>query len=353
MATVNTDRSSAAYEMLLTCLCQFGQANVWGWHRPVVDPVRARIDVVTNSLVFGDKCIRRLARQLRKYVDLGRLRARLSPLLCSGHELDKVLHITASCVNISGSLGGKDIFIWDSGKGSRMGALLKGGKSKGEVTVCGNHKLYHFVAGASKWLIDTLRETGKEYVAFTASDQIVCLSRPVKNELSSLLELASSQDADVIFFDGPPELSVVRLRSLFDQTRQPRKNSLTALARDRMLLKHFGGGHIFQSVLIKKDLVDPLAKALKVILQAARDGYELDYGVYDVVVMSRLMQPKWLKQEHHPAAHKIYSTLCDLRAKVKHVFPISVPIQVFNVNTPLVLKRLRMRIRWDSQAGEY
>jgi hypothetical protein len=216
-----------------------------------------------------------------------------------------------------------------------------------------DHKLYHFPAAVAKWLVSTLSEMRRQYVAFIASDQVVSLSKQVKGELRSFLDVACAQDADMIFFDGPPELSLMRLRFLLDQTRRPRKDSLAALARDRMLLKHFGGAHILQCVLLKKDLVDLLAKALGVLLQAAKGGYDLDYGVYDVAVLPQLVRPCWLEQDSHPAAREIYFALCDLRAKVKSVFPVSVPIQVFNVNTPLVLKRLRGRIPQDSQAEEF
>jgi hypothetical protein len=303
--------------------------------------------------MFGDRPIRRLAWKLRQHIDRERLSTSLSPLLCSSDQLCGVLHITASCLNVSDSISGKDVLIWDSGKGSRMGKLLKGGKSKGEVDVWEGHKLYHFPTAAAKWLVDTLSEMGRHYVALIASDQVVCLSNQVKEELRSFLEVACAQDADIIFFDGPPELSVMRLHFLLDQTRRPRKDCLAALARDRMLLKYFGGAHIFQCVLLKKDLVDLLAKALGVLLQAAKGGYDLDYGVYDVAVLPQLVRPCWLEQDSHPAAREIYSTLCDLRAKVKSVFPVSVPVRVFNVNTPLVLKRLRSRIPQGSQAEEF
>jgi hypothetical protein len=303
-------------------------------------------------MTFGDKYIRRLARGLREYVDQELLRTPLSPLLCSGQQLDRVLHITASCLDILSSLNDKDILIWDAGKGSRMSSLLRGGKSKGDADVCGSHKLYHFPAGAAKWLVDTLRTMGKEYCAFVASDQIVCLSHQVKNELKSLLEVAASQNTDLIFFEGPPELSVMRLGIFVGPKRRPQKDSFLALARDRTLLKYFGGAHIFQCILLKKSLLEPLATTLHAIIQACSNGYELDHGIYDVSVVPRFVQPEWLKQEANLAAHKIYSRLCDLTAKVESVFPISVPIQVFNVNTPLVLKRLRKRILRGLQGKE-
>jgi len=151
MDTANLDKNKRAiYEMLLTCLCQCGLANAWGWCRPVADPAHAIIDVATYTRAFGDKYIRRLVWGLREYVDRELLGAPLLPLLCSGQHLDRVLHITASCLDIFGSLNGKDILIWDAGKGSRMGSLLGGGKSKGDAYVCGNQKLYHFSAGAAR-----------------------------------------------------------------------------------------------------------------------------------------------------------------------------------------------------------
>lgn len=348
-----TKSSASAYEMLLTLLCQYRYASAVGWCRPVADPARARIDVVTYATAFGDRLIRRLASKLWEYVDLERLRAPLSPLVCTSSQLGKVFQITAYRLNLCGTINGKDVLIWDSGKGSRMGSLVRGGKPKGDLEVWGGHKLYHYSAGAAKWLVDYLAEIGKEYIAFIATDQVVCLSDHIKQQLKSLLHVASTQDADIIFFDGPPVLSLVRLHSLLDPTRRPRKDSLTALARDRTLLKHFGGAHIFQCVLLKKDLVDPLAKALEALLRAAKDGYDLDYDVYDVAILPQLVRAYWLEQDQHPAASKIYSALCDLNAKVENVFPVSLPIQVFNVNTPLVLKWLRKRILRDSQAEEF
>jgi len=253
-------------------------------------------------------------------------------------------------MNIPGKLTGKDILIWDSGRGSRMGKLLKGGKSKGEVDMFGNYKLFHFAAGAAKWLVDTLRDIGKDYCAFVASDQIVCFSHVVKVELMSVLDVACAQDADLIFFDGPPELSIVRLHYFLDPKSRPCEDSKLALARDRTLLELFGGAHIFQCVLLKKNLLEPLATTLQAILQAIRDGYDLDFGVFDVTVMPQFVRPKWLKKEQHPAAIKIFSALCDLGVKVDRTFPVSVPIQVFNVNEPLVLKRLQKRIIRNSSS---
>ena len=110
--------------------------------------------------------------------------------------------------------------------------------------------------------MDVLKNMGKEYVAFIASDQIVCFPKLVKQELRSFLDVACAQDDDMIFFDSPPALSLVQLRYFFDSTRSPRKDSLIALARERTLLKHFGGAHIFQCVLLKKYLMVPLSKAL-------------------------------------------------------------------------------------------
>ena len=279
-----------------------------------------------------------------------RIRAPLSPLTCPGDQLYRVLHITSSCPDISGVLSGKDILVWDAGRGSRMGSLVKDGKSKGNLYVRGSHRLFHFSAGAAIWLVDTLKKMHREYVGFIACDQVVSLSDQMKQELTSSLEVASEQGADVIFFDGPPALSLMRLRYFLDRARQPRKDSLASLNRERTLLKNHGGGHVLQCVLLKRKLVTPLTNVLKVILQAVRDGFDLDYGVTDVAILPQLVQPRWLARQDHPAARKIYSALCDWRDNVKNIFPVSVPIEVLNCNTPLVLKRLQKRISQDSQA---
>jgi len=225
-----------------------------------------------------------------------------------------------------------------------MGALLASGKSKGCIHVCGTHQLYHYAAGAAMWLVDTVKKMDKEYFAFVACDQIVCLSHKNKRQLRNILEVACLQNADLIFFDGPPELSAIRLRSFLSKGIQLQKNLPHMLARDREMLRQFGGAHIFQCVLLKKSLLGPLAQVLEAITKATSNGYDLDYGVYDVAVMPQLVRPNWLKKQKRSDALDIYAALCELADKARRIFPISMPIKVFNVNTPNILEQLRKRI---------
>jgi len=343
METADIDRSTIpAYEMLLTYLCQIGLASAWGWSTLVADPARAIIDVATYAWAFGDTIIRRLVLDLRKYVDQNRFRTLLTPLRCSGNSSDGILQIKVSSLNFSSTFTNENVLIWDSGKGSRMGSLLQNGKSKGDLYLLGSNKLCHFAAGAAKWLVKAVDE---KYFAFIASDQVVCLSEQDEKQLRSNLELAIGQDADMIFFDSPPALSLVRLRFFLDSKKQPRKNSLVVLARDRTLLKYYGGAHVFQCVLLKKHLLTSLSMVLEVILKAVHNGYNLDYGVFDIAVLPRLVRPRWLEKVSHPAAQEIYYALCNLSAQMKRVVPVSMPIQVYNVNTSIVLDRLRQRIQ--------
>jgi hypothetical protein len=334
----------AVYEMLLTSLCQLQLSSAWGWSQPVADPDRALVDVITNCMMFGRGLIAPYVWKLREYSNRAQLNASLRPMVCTRGQFSRILQIKASCSDILGSTNSKDIFVWDAGPGSRMGNLLGNNKSKGDICVHNGHMLYHYAAAAAIWLIDSVKNMGKDYFAFVASDQVVCLSDMEKRQLKSILEVACLQDADVIFFDGPPELSVLRLRSFLSPVVPPQRNSPFSLARDREMLKQFGGAHIFQCVLLKKSLLTQLGCALEAVLKACFNGYNLDYGVYDVAVMPRLVSPKWLKKQSHSEALNVYETLCDLANKTQHIFPVSMPIKVFNVNTPNIFEQLQKRI---------
>jgi hypothetical protein len=265
-------------------------------------------------------------------------------------ELGGVAHVTADSMTLCEQLDGKDVIVWDAGKGSRMGRLLQPGQAKGEVEVAGGHRLHEFAAGAAQWMVSTLRALDRHYVAFVASDQILCLSEPDKRELATLLD-AASQDVDVIFFDGPPELSLLRLRFLLDSNRPPRRDGAMALARDRQMLKNYGGAHVLQCVLLKKNHAFALATTLEAILEAARSGYDVDLGVGDIAVLPRLIGANWLKKQRNPVFVAIQAAIRGLCAQVRHVRSVSMPLQVFNVNTPGVLSHLRERIRCDQDCG--
>jgi hypothetical protein len=267
------------------------------------------------------------------------------PLVCTGTQLDRVLHITATSGKLGDQLPGKDVLVWDSGKGTRMAVLLQAGQTKGDVVVTGGHRLYHFAAGAAQWAANILREMDRDYIAFVASDQILCLSEPDKKELVTLLDAASSQDADIIFFDGPPALSLLRLRFLIDPARPPRRDGVMALARDRLLLERYGGAHVLQCLLVKRSLVPALATVLEATLEAAGNGYYWDCGVADVAVLPRLVRPDWLMKERHPAARRIGVALCKWCDHARRVRSVSMPLRVFNVNMPCVLDHLKTRIR--------
>ena len=323
-------------------MCQCGLA-IWGWSRPVPDPVRARKDVLMNALEFGDEYAKILVKRAGEGQD-ERLFKKLSPMLCSSELLEGVLQITPSCTDIVNPVKDKEILIWDSGKGSRMGYLLRGVKSKGDIEVWKGHKLFEFSASAAKWLVDELQLMGRNYVALAASDQIVFLHDEDKRELRSSLEAACAQDADVVFFAGPPALDISRLWPLLSRSKRPRKDSQIALARDRALLKYYGGSHVFQCVLLKRSTMSLLAKVLEIIQETAVAGYDMDFGAFDVAVLPKFVQPCWLKKEQYPQAHKLYSALCDFALKAANVFALSVPIEVFNVNTPVVMECMQNRI---------
>jgi hypothetical protein len=213
------------------------------------------------------------------------------------------------------------------------------------------HDLARFAAGAAGWMVRALRAAGGEYVAFVAADQVVCLSEETAAELRTILQVAFRLNADMIFFDGPPALSPLRLSSLIDASRRPSRNSAIALARDRTLLKHYGGAHVFQCVLIRKPLLPLLAGILEALLDASASGYDADYGIMDVALLPCLFDPVWLKRDGHPAALEINSRFRTWRAAIRRMFPISVPIEVFNVNTPVVLHALQCRVQLSHQPG--
>ena len=93
----------------------------------------------------------------------------------------------------------------------------------------------------------------------------------------------------------------------------------------------------------KRNHLKTLVNALQ-LLQNHGDEYKYDLGVFDISVFSRLVPPRWLKKEHHPAAVKIFTALNELNHNVKNIFPISVPMETYNINTSHVLKRLKKRI---------
>ncbi len=349
--THGNPRLIGTYEVLLTALCQTDLASTLGWSMSVADPDAARTVIVTWALACGDPVVRSLAARLGQYVDPAAAEAPLSPLVCRSAQLGSALHITASSSRLLEHLDGKDVLIWDSGKGSRMGSLLQAEQPKGDILVTGSHKLHHFAAAAAQWPVNVLREANQDYVAFVASDQVVCLSESHKRELEALLNAAVSQDADVIFFDGPPALSLVRLRFMVSSAQPPHRNGVMALARDRLLLKNYGGAHIFQCVLLKRSLLPALASVLEAILEAARSGFDLDYGINEVAILPRLIRPNWLKRDRHAAARRIYAALSNLSAQTRRVRAVSMPLHVINVNMPYVLNHLKTRIRSYASEG--
>ncbi len=165
------------------------------------------------------------------------------------------------------------------------------------------------------------------------------------------MDAVAAQDSDVIFFDGPPALSLCRLRFFLSSAQPPRRNGVMALARDRLLLKKYGGAHIFQCVLFKRHLMPALAAALETILELARTGHDVDYGVNDIAVLPRLIRPNWLKKERTPGARQLHAVLCELRNRTQHVRSVSMPLQAFNVNIPSVLRHLKTRIKCEPTCG--
>ena len=91
-------------------------------------------------------------------------------------------------------------------------------------------------------MVDILSELNGnwDYVAFVASDQVLCLSEPARRELAALLDAAAAQDSDVIFFDGPPALSLCRLRFFLSSAQLPRKDGVMALASEEGTLDGLG-----------------------------------------------------------------------------------------------------------------
>jgi len=338
---------SATYETLLTTLCQCDLASAWAWCLPVSDRDAARRSVVTWALAFGEPPVQWLAAMLDRYVDHARIQTPLAPLVCRGDQLGSVLHITLDSTKLSRQLDGKDLLLWDGGYGRRLGRLLETGQTKGQVDLTGGDKLYQFAAGAAQWLVGRLRTLHRDYVAFVAADQVLCLSDADVRELETHLEAASSQEPDVIFFDGPPALSLLRLRFLLDTRRPPRRDGTMALARDRQMLRNYGGAHVFQCVLLKKGHARALVDALDAVLEAARSGYDMDLGVGDIAVLPTLIGAKWLKRQQGPAVCAVQAAIDRLCARGRSIRSVSMPLQVFNVNTPSVLTHLSERIRCD------
>jgi hypothetical protein len=288
---------------------------------------------------------------LDRYADHAQLQAPLAPLVCHGGELDSVLHVTLDSTKLSQQLDGRGSLVWDAGYGRRLGRLLKTGQAKGEVELAGGNRLYQFAAGAAQWLVGTLRALNRRYVAFVAADQVLCLSDADASELEAHLDAASSQGADIIFFDGPPALSVLRLRFLLDSSRPPRRDGTMALARDRQMLRNYGGAHVFQCVLLKEERAHFLADALEAVLEAARSGCDADLGVGDIAVLPRLTGDSWLRKQRDPASRAMQAAIGRLCAQVQRVRSVWMPLQVFNVNTPGVLAHLRERMRCDKDRG--
>ena len=244
-----------------------------------------------------------------------------------------------------------EVLVWDAGYGSRLGRLLETGQTKGEVELADGYRLHQFAAGASRWLVRAMRARNRRYVAFTAADQVLCLKDADARELETHLDAASSQGADMIFFDGPPALSLLRLRFLLDTGRPPRRDGTMALARDRQMLRNYGGAHVFQCVLLKEGHAHFLADALEAVLDAARSGCDADLGVGDVAVLPRLVGTRWLKKQRVPAFRALEAAVSRLCARVQRVRSVWMPLEVYNVNTPGVLSHLRKRIRLDENRG--
>jgi hypothetical protein len=296
--------------------------------------------VVTNALRFGSRVVQRLATGLRQYIDRDRLRARLSPVADGLHSFDAAFHVTASTLDLCTQLNGEHVLVWDAGKGSRMG-LLVSDRPKGDIELVHGIGLRRFAAAAAQRMVDELKDCGGDYTALVASDQVVCLDNEMSTRLKPVLTAAVAQKADLIFFDGPPALSVRRLHPLLDGVVRPRRDSMLVIARDRILLKHHGGAHVFQCALVRAPLRHLLADALQALVRAADKGCDLDFGVMDVAVVPRFVDPVWLNRETHAGARQVYQALAALRSACARVFPISVPIEVFNVNTSTMLQRLQ------------
>ena len=344
-------RLNPTYEALLTTLCQRGLASAWGPSLAVADPDAARSAVVTRAQDFGDELVKSLAARLDQCPHHAEHETQLVPLVCRGRKLEGVLHITAASTKLCDQLDGKAVFVWDAGHGTRMEGALKSGQTKGEAQVMDGLRLFECAAGAAQWLVSALRDMNRDYIALVAADQVLCLSESDERELVTLLEAASSPEADVIFFDGPPALSLLRLRFLLDSSRPPRPDSAMALARDRQMLRNYGGGHVLQCVLLKKNHVPALADALDTVLEAARQGCDVDLGVVDIAVLPRLIGYSWLKKQRPPAFRAIHAAIGRLCLRMRRVRSVSMALQVFNVNTPGVLGHLGERIRCDTVDG--
>ncbi len=227
-----------------------------------------------------------------------------------GAQVDRVLHVADPGARLREQLGGKDVIVWDTGLGLRMAPLLRPGQAKGHVEVVGAQRLYQFAAGAAAWIVNTLRSLGRDYVAFIAADQVLHLSKDDRAELAALLEAAS--DADAIFLDGPPSLSLPRLRFLLDSDGPAKRGGAMALARDRQMLKHHGGAHVLQCVLFKSPYATALAGVLEAIGEAAQAGCHLDLGIGNVAVLPRLIGMSWLKRGREPALRAVQAALGEL-----------------------------------------
>jgi len=337
-------REQVAYDMLLTLLVQYGLADVWGPCRSVPDPDRVVSDVVAHAAIFGNELIQCLVRDLQEYIDPVRFSTRLEPLMSAGDPPTGELHITAQTEGISGQMDQMpQVLIWDAGHGSRMGSLLEGGKSKGNLEVFPGRKLYHYSAGIAKWLVGTLREIGKDYVAFISADQVVYLSPGLQAEVRTILYEASRQDADMIFFDAPGALSLTRLRYFIGPATNTK--GWISLVRDMRLLELFGGAHILQCVLLRRDRILQLATALDIILKVQRMGSNIDVGVYDIAVLPRLAYPRLVVPSTSIALKPVYSALTQLASEIGRIFPICGSIGAsYNVNSPAVLAGLKRRI---------
>ena len=345
MDTKDSDLALApSYEMLLTACCQTGLASSLGWRSPVADCDAARPRVISVAAACGDPAVRALAEQLKKYIAQEFLRRPLSPQVCGRDDLKATFHIVGDSKGLLSQADGKSVLVWDAGQGSRMGGLLQPGHTKGSLPLGAGRKLLHFSAGAAQWCLSASCGLRSDYFAFVAADQVVCLDAGDEQELADLLHAAALEAPDIIFFDVPPVVSLTRLRFLISAANRPQRNGLMALARDRLLLKEYGGAHVFQCALLKRTLMPALAATLEAILDAARVGCDVDYGVHDIAVIPMLLHPRWLRRDRRTVARRVYEALMGLRSLVRRVRPISMPLEVFNVNTPRVLEHLRARI---------
>lgn len=318
--------------------CQTRQADLCGYRSPVPDPDLAERAVVAQALAFADPIGKDLARRIVERqpalldAECGFLQG--SPLVASSRQLAQTAHLTA--YDPLGALEDTSIVVMDRGLGSRM--HLRDGQSKGSVEVLPGAPLFHYSAGAMAWCLEVL--SNSDWIACSSSDQVVFLPEADRNALRTCLEVASGR-ADIVFFDGPPALSLTRLAPLLNTGMPPQHSSPAAVSRTWTLLTEYGGAHAYQAVFFRRQLLPVFIEVQKLLHDAARTGRRPGLTPYNLLVWPQYLGLAWMLNSADDLVWKVGAKLEVFHQQARGILPIHRPLQVLNCNTVDCLQGLR------------